>query len=139
MRNSSKFSESFIREVTTIREEKNKTTTSSSATTPQTVPSSSTTQKSNIVATEPLVETPNSQLYEKALEAAKQRAIALAEQEFQYPVSLQNVSDIRMAIEKQNELLHTQLVTIMSAQIDEAQTALNLINDSDNIVSNVRD
>jgi len=78
------------------------------------------------------------QLYEKHIQDARKRAIALAEQEFQFPSSLQNIDEIRDNIQKQNEILHTQLSTIVTAQIDEAKSSVNMLNEGDKSVAHVQ-
>lgn len=75
------------------------------------------------------------QKLEQDLKIAREKAIEMAQENFQYPSSLDNIAEVREAFEKQQKLVHSQLRTITSTQIDEAKSALDLLLHSDEITA----
>ncbi|KAG2385502.1 hypothetical protein C9374_003317 [Naegleria lovaniensis] len=76
--------------------------------------------------------------YDATVARVKRFAVALAETELQSSKSLENVASEIQNIQNNNTLLHNQITTLCSAQIEEAQRALLLINSSQNILKDVK-
>lgn len=76
--------------------------------------------------------------YGSTIERVKRFAVALAETELQSSKSLENVAAEIQNIQNNNTLLHNQITTLCSAQIEEAQRALLLINSSQSILKGVK-
>ena len=72
------------------------------------------------------------------IERAKQFGVALAESELQTSKNLENVSSEMHNIQSKNTLLHNQITTLCSAQVEEAQIALGLINSSQTLLKGVK-
>jgi hypothetical protein len=59
---------------------------------------------------------------------ARNNAVAFAERDLQSDISLRHVSEEIQNINTQNALLHNQLTTLTTGQIEEASNALRMMN-----------
>ena len=76
--------------------------------------------------------------FRETIEKARRFGVALAETELQSSKSLETVAEEIQNIQTNNTLLHNQITTLCSAQIDEAQNALKLIYSSSKTLKDVK-
>ena len=76
--------------------------------------------------------------FDSLLARSKRFGVALAETELQSSKALETVASEIQNIQNNNTLLHNQITTLCSAQVEEAQRALLLINSSQNVLKELK-